>query len=142
MNGKGIWTILPLLIIILAAGVLWRGGDGDTSARATTLTCADLSRGCATRLPDREVAVGLDGAVKPLKPFRIWVKAPGARDVRARFTMAGMDMGFNLYTLRADDTGIFRGQVTLPVCVTGRRDWIMSLEVDDDVFNIPFSSED
>lgn len=141
MNGKAIWTALPLLIIVLAAGVLWRGGGDDTTADASTLTCADLVAGCATRLDGREVRVGLDGAVKPLRPFRVWVKAAGAREVRARFTMEGMDMGFNLYTLRADGAGIFRGQVTLPVCVTGRRDWIMSLEIDDDTLKVPFTSE-
>ncbi len=140
MNGKAIWTALPLLIILLAAGVLWRGGN-DTAADAITLTCADLTAGCATRLHGREVAVGLDGAVRPLTPFRVWVKATGAREVLARFTMEGMDMGFNLYTLRVDGEGIFRGQVTLPMCVTGRRDWIMVLEIDGGVLKVPFASE-
>ena len=73
--------------------------------------------------------------------FQVWVKAAGARKVQARFTMQGMDMGFNLYTLRTDGDGIFRARVILPVCVTGRRDWIMAVEIDDAVLNVPFSSD-
>lgn len=140
MNLKPIWAALPLLIIALAAAVLWRGG-GETPAAAQTLSCADLVAGCDTRLRGREVRVGLDGPVKPLKPFAVWVRAADAGEVRARFTMEGMDMGFNLYTLRADAEGVFRARVTLPVCVSGRRDWVMALEIDGAVLEVPFTSE-
>jgi len=140
MKMKALWTILPLLIIGLAAAVLWRGGD-DTATVALTLPCADLAAGCATRLRGREISFGLSGQVKPLRPFQVWVKAAGARTVQARFTMRGMDMGFNLYTLRADGDGVFRARVTLPMCVSGRRDWIMAVEIDGTVVKVPFSSD-
>jgi len=140
MNRKTLWTALPLLIIALAAVVLWRGG-GNAPGAAVTLPCADLATGCGTRLHGREVSVGLSGPVKALKPFQVWVKAAGARTVQARFTMQGMDMGFNLYTLSADGDGVFRARVTLPICVSGRRDWIMAVEIDGSVINIPFSTD-
>jgi hypothetical protein len=136
---KAFWTALPLLIIALAALVLWRGSD-DIPAAAVTLPCADLAAGCGTRLHGRVVSVGLSGPVRPLQPFQVWVRAAGARTVQARFTMQGMDMGFNVYTLRADGDGVFRARVTLPVCVSGRRDWIMAVEIDGAVVNVPFSS--
>lgn len=136
---KGLWTVLPLVIIALAAAVLWRGGDQPPAA-AVILPCADLASGCATRLHGRDISVGLSGLVQPLKPFQVWVKAAGARKVQARFTMAGMDMGFNLYTLRVDAAGVFRAGVTLPICVTGRRDWNMTVEIDGAVVQVPFRS--
>lgn len=139
MNRKALWAALPLLVIALAAGVLWK--NGETPAAAVTLSCADPVAGCATRLRDRDIVIGLSGVVKPLKPFQVWVKAPGAATVRARFTMRGMDMGFNLYTLRAAGDGAFRADVTLPICVSGRRDWIMAVEIDGTTFQLPFSSE-
>jgi hypothetical protein len=140
MNRNAIWTALPLLIIGLAALVLWHGGD-NTPAAAVSLPCADLATGCGTRLHGREVSLGLSGPVKPLKPFQVWVKAAGARTVQARFTMQGMDMGFNLYTLRGGDDGVFRARVTLPICVSGRRDWIMAVEIDGSVVTVPFSTD-
>ncbi len=51
------------------------------------------------------MSLGTNSPIKPLKAFQIWAKAPGAKQVEARFTMEGMDMGFNLYTLRADAAG-------------------------------------
>lgn len=140
MNAKAVWSALPLLIIALAAGVLWRGG-GEAPVAGPTLVCADLVAGCASRLHGREVQVGVDVPVKPLQPFQLRVRAPAARQVRASFTMEGMDMGFNLYTLRAEADGVFQARVTLPVCVTGRRDWIMALEIDGETLRVPFSSE-
>ena len=50
-------------------------------------------------------------------------------------------MGFNLYTLHADQEGVFRGRVTLPVCVSGRRDWVMTLDIDGRRVAIPFVTE-
>jgi hypothetical protein len=140
MNMKALWTALPLLIIALAALLLWRGGE-DTPAAAVTLPCADLAVGCSTRLRGRAISVGLSGPVKSLHPFQVWVKAPGAGKVQARFTMQGMDMGFNLYTLRADGDPVFRARVTLPVCVSGRRDWVMTVDIDGALIKVPFSSE-
>jgi hypothetical protein len=55
--------------------------------------------------------------------------------------MEGMDMGFNLYTLRADNQGVYRANVTLPICVTGRRDWALILDVDKTRLNVPFVTD-
>ena len=134
---KALWTALPLLIIGLAALVLWHGGDKPAAA-AVTLPCADLAKGCGTRLNGRAVSLGVSGPVQPLKPFQVWVQAAGARTVQASFTMQGMDMGFNLYTLRADKDGVFRARVTLPVCVSGRRDWIMAVQIEGGVIQVLF----
>ena len=136
---KTLWALLPLLIIALAATLLWKGTD--TPPAALTLPCADLARGCATHMQGRLVSVGTSGPVKPLAPFQVWVKAADASKIQASFTMQGMDMGFNLYTLRAAGGGVFRGSVTLPVCVSGRRDWVMAVDIDGAVLNVPFRSD-
>jgi hypothetical protein len=105
------------------------------------LDCPDLAAGCATRLDGRTVSVGVLGELKALQPFQVWVRAGDARRVQATFTMEGMDMGFNLYTLHADKDGVFRGRVTLPVCVSGRRDWMMTLDIDGRLLAVPFVTE-
>ncbi len=135
-----IWTALPLLILAIAAAALWRDRGGPQAA-GTTLTCADLAKGCAVHLPGRAASIGLGGDVRPLKPFQVWVKAPGAHSVQAQFTMPGMDMGFNIYTLHADADGVFRSSVTLPMCVSGRRDWIVAVDIDGAKLNVPFSTD-
>jgi len=108
---------------------------------AVAVACADLQAGCPASLAGRAVTLGVAGELRVLTPFEVWLKAPGAREVQASFTMEGMDMGFNLYTLKPDAEGVFRGRVTLPVCVTGRRDWIMTLKVDGLALRVPFVTE-
>ena len=39
-------------------------------------------------------------------------------------------MGLNVYTLRADGDGVFRARVILPICISGRRDWLITAEID------------
>jgi hypothetical protein len=142
MNGKTIWTVLPLAIIALAAAVLWNHGGPPASALA--VACADPLAGCITRLGDREIRIGMqanpEAGVKPLQPFQVWVQAPAARKVQVSFTMEGMDMGFNLYTLHPDAQGVFRARATLPVCVTGRRDWNMVVDIDGTLLQVPFTT--
>lgn len=50
-------------------------------------------------------------------------------------------MGLNLYTLKADKDGVFRARVTLPACVTGRRDWLLTVEVDENRVVLPIAME-
>ena len=129
------------ILLMVALVVLLQPRRESLDAAPQTLQCAALARGCTTRLGDREVALGITGELKVLQPFELWVRAEGARKVQARFTMEGMDMGFNLYTLRPDQKGVFRGRVTLPVCVSGRRDWVMTLEIDGRRLAVPFVTE-
>lgn len=132
----------PVLVIALIAGVVVASRFLQPgSAPAQAVACADLGAGCTASLSGRRLELGVTGELKVLTPFEVWLKAPGAKVVQASFTMAGMDMGFNLYTLRPDPAGVFRARVTLPVCVTGRRDWIMTLTVDGRALAVPFVTD-
>lgn len=142
----------PLALIALIGLVLWaeQAGFGrhDAALQEIKVDCASLDSGCSVQADGRTLRFGMQANAKPLAPFDIWVSATGSGatsegaqaigKVEARFTMEGMDMGFNLYTLRPDAQGVFRARVTLPICVTGRRDWTMILEVDQTRLLIPF----
>jgi hypothetical protein len=132
--------LLPLILIALVGVVIWQNQQRQ-AAPPVRLACADLTKGCSGQLGGQTVEVGMTGEMKALKPIQVWMKAPSAKKVEARFTMEGMDMGFNLYTLRPDPQGVFRANVTLPVCVSGRRDWIMTLEADGAALQVAFSTD-
>jgi len=133
--------LFPTLVIVLMAGVVVTNRYLQPGQAPLSITCADLPNGCTVRLDDREVAFGIQGELKVLAPFEVWVKAPEAKAVQASFAMKDMDMGFNLYTLRPAPQGIFRAHVTLPVCVTGRRDWVMILDIDGHKLMTPFVTQ-
>jgi len=131
---------LPLVLMAMIGVVVWLNA-GHRDGAPLVATCANLAAGCVVQAERRDVSLGTDGAIKPLKPFNLWVRAPGAKKVEARFTMEGMDMGFNQYVLRADKEGVFRTRVTLPVCVTGSREWLMTLDLDGMRLAVPFVTE-
>lgn len=136
------YRLVPLAILLLVALVLYlQQARTPPQGPPPVLQCANLTAGCTTRLDGRPVTVGVEGELKVLQPFQVWVRAGDARKVQASFTMEGMDMGFNLYTLHADKEGVFRGRVTLPVCVSGRRDWVMTLDIDGHRLAVPLVTE-
>ncbi len=134
--------LAPAAIMLLIAGVIalnhhYRARGGVE----TVLQCADLRQGCRAMLGDRDVTLGVTGELRLLAPFDLWVKASGVDRVEASFTMVGMDMGFNLYTLHADAQGLYRARITLPVCVTGRNDWQLHVDIDGRRLTVPFVTE-
>lgn len=130
-----LWS--PWLAVGLVVALLW-WWQAREPAPARTVQCADLHAGCTVQVDGRAIAVRVSGELRVLKPFQLTVQAPGARKVRVRFAMAGMDMGFNLYTLQAGADGLFQARIVLPVCVSGRRDWRMMLEIDNARIELPF----
>lgn len=93
---------------------------------APPVACANLEQGCTAGA----VRVRSDAPPSALRPFRLTVEAPGAREVHAEFVMPGMDMGLNRYRLQPEGEGRFAARVVLPVCVSGRREWVLWLTVD------------
>lgn len=133
------YWLAPVSIILLIAGVValnrfYRSDDVPSAV----VRCADLRAGCKAMLGEREVTVGVDGELKLLKPFELWVRARDVDKAQASFAMVGMDMGFNLYSLRADGKGAYRARITLPMCVTGRMDWLLHVDLDGARLTIPF----
>jgi hypothetical protein len=69
---------------------------------------------------------------RALQPFPIQVQLEGhqrADSVTAAFSMQGMDMGPNRYRLSADASGGWNADITLPICTSGRTDWVADFEL-------------
>ena len=139
---KAQWLAIGLLVVASATALLAWQNTEVPPPNAINLPCPNPAMGCTARLGNRVVTFGLAGALKPLQPFHVWVKAADADKVQASFTMVGMNMGFNLHRLHPDADGVFRAQITLPACISGRRDWVMSVDIDNTVrFAVPFATE-
>ena len=139
MNSSA-WKMPPLVLIAVIGLItlaLWYG-RAQEEINATPITCADLSGSCTARVAGRDISLGIVGKPIALKPFQLWLKAAGARKVTARFTMQGMNMGINLYILHADSAGVFRASVILPMCVSGRREWTLTVDIDGTRIAVPF----
>ncbi len=82
---------------------------------------------CGATLPDGG-RLELSFGTRPIplvKPFRVEVKVTGnaAKSVAIDFDGVDMKMGLNRPLLRNEGAGLFAGEVTLPVCITGAMEW-------------------
>ncbi|KAF0100516.1 MAG: hypothetical protein FD187_1033 [bacterium] len=130
-------VLAPLLLAALVGAVLWFNPVRQEPP-ATRADCAELTRGCALSVEGRAIRLGVDREIRVLQPFGLWLEAPGVARAEVRFTMPDMDMGFNLYVLRPGPDGVLRATVTLPVCVSGSREWLMTLDLDGTRLSVPF----
>lgn len=128
-------VLVALALVAIAAGGWWL----KRPAEALALACPDPLAGCTFNHAGLPVRVQFSQTPVPLEEFMLSVRAPGTQRVSAEFQMEGMDMGFNRYDLRPA-AGIYSARITLPVCVSGRRDWIMTLTLDGARYALPFSS--
>ncbi len=133
-------VLLPLLLAVALAAIAVTSYWLNRPVEAQAVACADPLAGCSFEHRGTTVNVRFSGHPKPLEAFALSASAPGAARVSAEFQMNGMEMGFNRYDLHAAGDGVFVSSVTLPVCVSGRRDWTLYLEIDGVHYALPFST--
>lgn len=89
--------------------------------------CNLHKQACTVSLPDGG-SLELTMGTRPIplvKPFSVQVAASGLTPTRIEVDFAGIDMnmGFNRPLLEKRGDGIFSGETTLPVCITGGMAW-------------------
>lgn len=130
----------PLLLALALLAIAVAGYSLKRPAEARAVACDDPLAGCRFKHRGTSAEVLFSVKPAPLEPFVLTVRAPGAARVSAEFQMNAMEMGFNRYDLRPGD-GVFASKVTLPVCVSGRRDWTLFLDIDGAHYALPFSTQ-
>lgn len=136
---KRMVTLLLLVLALVAIAVA--GYWLKRPAEAQAVACTDPLAGCSFSHRGTTVNLRFSAQPAPLESFELRIRAPGATRISASFQMNGMDMGFNRYDLRPTGNGSFASKVTLPVCVSGRRDWTLYLDVDGTQYMLPFSTQ-
>ncbi len=131
---------LPLFIAGILIAIAIIGTRSKQPHHAQTLACVDPVRGCTFTHRGESVQLRFSHPPKPLQPFTMTLRASIAHQVHAEFQMQGMEMGLSRYVLAAGAPGLFAATITLPVCVSGRRDWKLYLQIDAQRFVMPFSS--
>lgn len=125
-----------LLLLPLLGAVL--GACQSQSSQNVVVECRQPAQGCV----NDAVKVRFSRPPQLLTPMQIEVDAVGAAKVAASFQMSDMDMGVNRYVLRPDAAARrWSGQVILPVCVAGRSDWLLTVDVDGREYRFAFVVE-
>jgi len=137
--------LFGLLVLTVAAIFFFEQKNKLEDDKATLLACADIVQSCG----NAELSVRFKETPQVMKPLHLEFVAIGAdkgiQNIHANFAMKGMEMGFNRYQLIKADQNKWQAEVTLPVCVQGRSDWEMLLEINAEEgkqrFLVPFSAE-
>lgn len=131
---------LPLLLVVALIAIAVAGWWLKRPGEAVAVACADPVAGCRFDHGGAPVVLRFSAPPAPLEAFDMTLTAPGVTRAHAEFQMVGMDMGFNRYDFKTTGQNAWSARATLPLCVSGRRDWILVLELDGRRYAIPFST--
>ena len=142
---------LAALALVLGASIWLKQDNPESSAlrMAVEPACDSAVQPCRARSADLTLELQLGPPVSPLRPFTAQLgvvdgELHAAAAVELSFVMRGMEMGLNRYRLQHAGEH-WRGQVTLPVCTTGRVDWIAVVTVRSNgqqwIAEFPFATE-
>lgn len=128
--------LLAIGVFVLAGIFIWAE---RTQSEAQNLGCADIMTGCGNDL----FRLKFISAPQVMKPIRLNLETKNAKQVYVSFSMEKMEMGLNRYQLiKQGDLDLWLADVTLPVCVQGRSDWIAEVEIKTQLqtmrYQIPF----
>jgi O-antigen ligase len=123
--------ILPALVLLFCACDRSPPADRPLTVLSALPGC-DLQQGC--RAGEGSFAVELRFAAPPraMKAFPIALRVAAGEAVETvmiSFAMRGMDMGLNRYRMVRGASNTWTADVTLPICVSGRSDWIAGVEL-------------
>ena len=128
------------LIALLVSAELYNVFKAPPETEIPVAKCASLIHGCRIVLSKKLVEVKFSALPSALKPLDLTVQTDGVKQVYASFVMVGMEMGVNRYRLINTGNNSWHAKVILPVCVAGRRDWVLTLVLDNSAVQIPFSA--
>jgi hypothetical protein len=127
--------IRPLLVAFSVCLTACDGGDQPEPLKMVTMTLAphcDVGQGCLARAGGFHVQFRIGSQARALTPFPVHVQIEDGAEIEAvtvTFSMKGMEMGLNRYRLQQQSDGRWNADVILPICTSGRSDWIVGLEL-------------
>ena len=98
------------------------------------LPCDVAAKGCIAGMDDLRVIVQFDENFGALKPFQLRLQMDPKTtiqidEINLVFSMAEMNMGLNKYSLIRESDELWIANVTLPICTSGRSDWLADFEI-------------
>ena len=117
--------LIIFLLFAFSYGIgKWLGQDGVESVTVYKSDCDPAVSACIVKSKPADYQLKFDGKPSALKPFAVILQSYGEQpeSVEIEFSMDSMDMGFNIYQMKKQET-LWVSDVLLPVCSLGRNDW-------------------
>lgn len=136
-------TILIVFVIIVAGAFVFTKNKNEAVTfkekaviKIQANSCNTGNKECVVELSEFKVKISFDGDIFYLKPFNVSVTNENLENLQLEsiqidFKMNNMKMGVNRFLLKNDENkSIWKGIALLPICVTGRADWLSEIELE------------
>lgn len=123
-----------LAVVLALGGCESKPAVAPSAAPPAAASACDLNQQRCSA-PTRWGELTLELSPRPLpvlKPIAIAARLPGAAGaISASLEGVEMDMGPNIVALQRGDAGHWRGELSIPICLTGRMKWRLGLKITD-----------
>ena len=134
---------IPIVFVIIITGafvIIQNKNEAVTFKERAVIkiqanSCNAENKECVVELNELKVKVLFDENIYYLKPFYVSVINENLdnlkfESIQIDFKMNNMKMGVNRFLLKNNDNmTTWQGKALLPICVTGRADWISEIEL-------------
>ncbi|WP_373974821.1 hypothetical protein NT239_14475 [Chitinibacter sp. SCUT-21] len=127
-------VLFALIIVLLGLAVViyprYQHLFGEQSMQTVLhMSCEDLQQGCQFTVDGQQFQLKTKQAIGGAAPFELLFHGK-ANQVRANWSMQGMDMGPNEYRFVKKGDVSWTATMALPFCTAARKDWILNLSID------------
>ena len=138
LNYKVILSLFSLLLIVVIIFINLKSPLQLSSREVIKLTDKDCninSQPCYIETSALNVFIDFDKNIFYLKPFGVSIttEIANVESIRLNFKMKGMSMGLSHFILKKEKSENnklkWNAIVLLPICVTGRADWLVDIEL-------------
>lgn len=129
-----IWLAVIVLVFVSSwyAGSRLQQRDETSFQLMDVVPCQPLGAGCEAVFSGSVLQFRISSPVVAMRPFVTSVATQAdIREMYIQFRMRDMDMGIQRYKLVNNGNGLWQSEAVLPVCGTGRSDWVVTLAVRD-----------
>lgn len=128
---KNLWVLVVIVFFILLGFGLSRMKQSELTPDLNRSELLGIVEGCDLAEQGcvmHGYQLEFDRPVRPLSLFKARVKSEYPMDSAVLYLeMKDMDMGINRFKFTPGKEGAWETDVMIPVCSTGRRDWLVTL---------------
>ena len=142
LNRAGLFSSI-IILLIFGYFIFWTASSNNEIEQRKIIRlqvdkCNAQKQKCSVNLNGHKIRISFDENVFYLKPFYISVSdenndSNNIESIQIDFKMKNMNMGVNRFLLEKihseNNQPFWKGKALLPICVTGRADWVSELNI-------------
>jgi len=132
----GIISRLVVLFVLIALIFIWQNNQSSVEQQVISkIICQPTMSNCLSPVGDGKLQWSVEKSIQYLKPFMNKIELTNIQEkdvqqISIEFVMQGMQMAVNRSIFTKQTSGLWQAQSVLPICVSGRKDWLAIVRVE------------